>query len=112
VTDAQRNNLYSHATLFVFPTLYEGFGLPVIEAMSYGIPVLTSDIPIMREVGEDAALYADPKNPQDIATQISHILTNPERLSEYTQKSLNHYARFNSWKPGADIIARSMGLAK
>lgn len=108
VTDDERNNLYQHATLFVFPTLYEGFGLPVIEAMSYGIPVLTSDIPIMREVGRDAALYANPNNTQAIADQIQEILTYPERLSEYSRKAVQHYTHYNSWKHGADIIWETM----
>lgn len=104
VTDDERNNLYSHASVFVFPTLYEGFGLPVIEAMSYGIPVIISDIPIMHEIAEDAALYADPKSPKAFAEQLERLLTSPELLSEYTYRSAKQYQRHSSWKPGADLI--------
>ena len=66
--------LYDTAELFTFPSFYEGFGLPVLEAMSRGCPVITSNISSLPEICEEAALYADPYNPGDIAQSIEKIL--------------------------------------
>jgi glycosyltransferase involved in cell wall biosynthesis len=60
VTDAELQALYAGATAFCFPSLHEGFGLPVLEAMAAGVPVIASDIPAVREVAGDAALLAPP----------------------------------------------------
>ena len=108
VSDQERDNLYTHATLFVFPTLYEGFGMPVIEAMSYGLPVIVSDIPIMREVAEESALYADAHHPQTFSEQMRHMLHSDELLSKYSALSLQRFQPFNSWKSSADHIWKEM----
>jgi len=60
VSAAELEWLYANATLLVFPTRYEGFGFPLLEACARGTPVLASDIPPLREVGGDAAIYAEP----------------------------------------------------
>lgn len=67
--------LYRHASLFVFPSLYEGFGLPPLEAMAAGTPAVVSDIPVIREVCGEAALYCDPLDPSDIAARIVELLS-------------------------------------
>lgn len=69
-------NLYQHADLFVFPSLFEGFGLPPLEAVALGCPVILSDIPILREIFEDAAIYFNPLSEHDIAAKIINILQN------------------------------------
>jgi len=77
--------LYSGAYCFVFPSLYEGFGLPPLEAMSFGCPVITSRISSLPEVCGDAALYADPYDIYDIKEKIENLLSNPQlrdRLSK------------------------------
>jgi len=74
-TDQEIWNLYSHAKVFAFPSLIEGFGIPPLEAMSRGIPVICSDIPVIREVCGDAVKYADPKDPRDFADTIRKVLT-------------------------------------
>lgn len=71
-------NLYRNANLFVFPSFYEGFGLPPLEAISLGCPVILSDIPVFREIFDDSALYFDPHNPEDIAQKILLTLENRE----------------------------------
>lgn len=76
VNDKQLGALYRNAKAFVFPTLSEGFGLPGLEAMSAGTPVVCSDIPVLREIYGNAALYFDPKDSQDLASKIQHVLTN------------------------------------
>src|SRR3989344_1062641 len=63
------------AKLFAFPSLYEGFGIPILEAMSQKVPVIISDIPVHREVAGDTALYFDPANLDDFANKIYNILT-------------------------------------
>ena len=60
LTEGELEWLYRHARLVLFPTLYEGFGLPMVEAFAHGIPALASDIPTLREVGEGCARFVDP----------------------------------------------------
>lgn len=66
VNDEQLRKLYRNAEAFIFPSLYEGFGLPPIEAMAFGCPVLASDIPVLHEVCGDVALYFTPTSPDNI----------------------------------------------
>jgi glycosyltransferase involved in cell wall biosynthesis len=75
VDDAEMEGLYAAAAGVVFPSLLEGFGLPVLEAMSRGVPVACSDRPPMNEVGGDAALRFDPESPRSIADAIARLLT-------------------------------------
>lgn len=67
--------IYSGASVFLFPSFYEGFGLPLVEAMASGCPAVTSTTSALPEVGGDAVLLADPNNPQDIADAVERILT-------------------------------------
>ena len=60
VSDEELVRLYNQASCFIFPSIYEGFGLPTIEAMKCGCPVLSSDIPVLREVCGDAAIFFNP----------------------------------------------------
>jgi glycosyltransferase involved in cell wall biosynthesis len=62
VSDRQREELYRNASLFLMPSSYEGFGLPMLEAMSYGLPVVCSDIPPLREIGVGGVVYVEPGN--------------------------------------------------
>jgi glycosyltransferase involved in cell wall biosynthesis len=66
--------LYCQAEAFVYPSLYEGFGLPILEAMACGTPVLTSNVSSMPEVAGDAALLADPRDPADLAAKLHAVL--------------------------------------
>jgi len=95
VSEAQLTWLYCNATAFVFPSLYEGFGLPILEAMSVGTPVITSDRGAMAEVAGDAALLIDPERPGSITDALDRITTEtglrarlasagPARASEFT----------------------------
>ena len=77
VGDAELEGLYALADAFVFPSLYEGFGLPVLEAMQRGVPVACSDSSSLPEVAGDAALMFDPRDPPAIAAAIEAILGNP-----------------------------------
>ncbi|BDG07164.1 glycosyltransferase family 4 protein [Anaeromyxobacter paludicola] len=72
--DAELPALYAGAACLVLPSLYEGFGLPLVEAMAAGTPAVASAIPALREVGGDAALYADPRDPASFAGAIARVL--------------------------------------
>ena len=74
VEDADLRALYRRAEAFAFPSLGEGFGLPVLEAMTAGTPVLASDLPVLREVGGDAALYADPHSVEALSAGLADLL--------------------------------------
>jgi glycosyltransferase involved in cell wall biosynthesis len=76
-TDSELEGLYALASVFVFPSLYEGFGLPVLEAMQRGVPVACSDRSSLPEVAGDAALTFDPEDPRAIAAAVEEILGDP-----------------------------------
>ncbi len=99
VADSELKALYTHAKLFVYPSLYEGFGLPPLEAMSLGCPVLVSDIPPHREVCASAASYFDPLNPLDLLDKMIYALAHPKNLSLCKEQAANF-----SWKKSADRL--------
>lgn len=80
VDDSVLAELYSNAACFIYPSLYEGFGLPPIEAMHFGCPVLVSDIPVHREVCKEAALYFDPKDMTSIVSTVLEFFNDKVQL--------------------------------
>jgi glycosyltransferase involved in cell wall biosynthesis len=91
---------YAHATLFIFPSFYEGFGFPPLEAMASGTPVITSNISSMPEICGDAALYVSPSDINDIVTKMHFILTNPDLQKELILKGLEQVKKF-TWEKTA-----------
>jgi glycosyltransferase involved in cell wall biosynthesis len=77
VDDVELARLFQGAIAFVYPSLYEGFGLPVLEAMSLGVPVLTSNIGATREIAEGAAILVDPTSEEDIRAGLATLIGNP-----------------------------------
>lgn len=96
VPDEELAVLYSQAEAFVFPSESEGFGLPGLEAMACGLPVLASDIPVFKEIYQNAALFFDPKNPKDIALKIKELLEN-KMLQERLKKQSAEVVKAYSW---------------
>ena len=92
--------LYSAAALFVFPSLYEGFGLPVLEAMGCGTPTVTSWAASLPEVAGDAAVLVDPHDAEDIGRAMVRVLESPALQEELREKGLQRQARF-SWEETA-----------
>lgn len=93
-TDARLEELYAAATGFVFPSLYEGFGLPVLEAMAAGLPVATTDRGSLREVAGDAALLFDPFDDTAIAAAMRNLLSDADLRARLSAKGRDQAERF------------------
>ncbi len=91
-----KSALYKHASLFVYPSLYEGFGIPILEALSLGTPVVCSDTSSMPEAGGDAAYYINPLDVTCIANGIYEMLTNDSLRHEKMSKAQNQVEKY-SW---------------
>ncbi len=102
VSDAQAAALHSACDLFVFPSLYEGFGLTPLEAMACGAPVACSNTSAMPEVAGDAALLFDPSNPGEIAQACLRILRDEALRAGMRERSLKQAASF-SWQKTAQL---------
>lgn len=87
---------YSHAQCFVFPSLYEGFGIPTLEAFTCNCPVVLSNTSSMPEVGGDAVVYFDPENTEDIEAGIKRVLDDQELRKQMKQKGRKQLEKF-SW---------------
>ena len=98
--DEDLPSLYQHAQFFILPSLYEGFGLPILEAMNYGCPVITSNVSSLPEAGGDAALYVDPQNPEDIAEKMKKLLSDDNLKKELVEKGYIQVKKF-SWEKTA-----------
>ena len=88
---------YEEARLFIYPSFYEGFGLPLLEAMSRGVPVISSDRGSLPEVGGDAALYVNPEDIEDISIKLERLLESDEEKEKYIHLGYENLKRF-SWE--------------
>jgi glycosyltransferase involved in cell wall biosynthesis len=93
--------LYAIARCLVLPSLHEGFGLPVLEAMARSLPVACSDIAALREVAGPAALYFDPRRPEQIAAEVSRVLTDPDLAGRLAELGRTRAQSF-SWATAAE----------
>src|SRR3989344_2092852 len=100
VEDNDLPAIYNGAEVFLFPSLYEGLGLPVLEAMACGVPVITSYASSLPEVGGDGAKYVNPENVTEIKNAISEILENKDLKSVMIKRGFEHTKKF-SWKKAA-----------
>lgn len=105
VEDADLPALYNGAALFTFPSLYEGFGLPVLEAMACGTPVITSNTSSLPEVAGDAALMVNPQDVNAIAIAMQRVLENPALSSQMRQKGLARAQQFTWERTARETIA-------
>lgn len=96
LTDTELSHLYQLAEVTVYPSFFEGFGLPVAEAQACGCPVVTSNISSMPEAGGDAALYINPSHPEEIAAAIRRILEDPSFKKEMKEKGWQNAERFRA----------------
>jgi len=100
VSDEDLPLFYKNALCFVLPSLYEGFGLPVLEAMKYGCPVVTSNTSSLPEAGGDAALYIDPLSVKDITEKLELLIKDEELKEKHIKKGYEQIKKF-SWEKTA-----------
>lgn len=103
IGDAEVRALYENALCFVFPSFYEGFGIPPLEAMICGCPVIVSDIPALRETCGDAALYCDPHDPKSLANGIRAVANDPDLRNRLRGVGLARAQAF-SWDRSAAAL--------
>jgi glycosyltransferase involved in cell wall biosynthesis len=101
VSDAELKALYQHAACFVFPSLYEGFGIPPLEAMACGCPVIASAVPAVREVCADAAAYFDPTRGDELAERLRMLLADEAQRQRLREAGRRRLARY-SWQAAAE----------
>ncbi len=103
VSEEDLLTLYSIADLYLFPSLYEGFGLPILEAQACGCPVLTSNLASMPEVGGEAAVIVNPYSIKEISDGMKEVVDNRDLREELIEKGFKNVENF-SWKKFADGI--------
>ncbi|WP_165040540.1 glycosyltransferase family 1 protein [Dysgonomonas sp. ZJ709] len=103
IDDEALQTMYQNALLSVYPSLYEGFGLPPLESMTFGCPAINSDIPALREVSEDAALYVDPFDVNDITNKINLLVSDADLRQSLRIKGLEQIKKY-SWKKSAEQV--------
>jgi len=107
---AQLAAVYRNAELFVFPSIYEGFGFPLLEAMAYGVPSIAARSSSLPEIGGDAALYFDPRDARALEAQIERVLRDPSLRKQLAEAGIARAAQFR-WDVAAaktlDVLRRA-----
>ena len=96
--------LYNGAKVFVYPSLYEGFGLPPLEAMACGVPVITSNVSSLPEVVGDAAIMVNPADINQLAESISRVINDEELRRKMIERGLERARMFSWGKTAKEII--------
>lgn len=104
IDDQRLALLYKNALFFVFPSLYEGFGIPALEAFNCGCPAILSGVSSLPEVGGDAALYLDPENPADILEKCEMLYGDAALREHYRTKGLERAGRFSWCKVAGETL--------
>ncbi len=112
ITHNEKIALLRKAACFVFPSYYEGFGLPVLEAMKMGVPVVTSNSSSLPEIGGRAALYVDPNSPKAIARAVARVLTNEPLRTAMVQRGYEQAKTFTWEKAAQETLAVYEKLGK
>ena len=110
VSDATLAELYRRCAVFCYPSLGEGFGLPVLEAMAAGAAVLTSNLSSLPEVGGDAVEYVDPVSVESIAAGLERLLASPQRRAALGARALERAGKF-SWERTAALTLAALERA-
>ncbi len=111
VSDEERAALYIGAAVYVMPSHYEGFGMQLLEGMTYGVPMLVSDIPVLREVAKDAAAYCG-TDPLSIANGLESLLSNPDRRKMLTHAGKTRLQSFSWARVAHDVYTHMAGPVK
>ncbi|MDQ6670769.1 MAG: glycosyltransferase family 4 protein [Chloroflexota bacterium] len=105
IREQDKAPLFSAATVFAFPSLYEGFGIPVLEAMACGTPVVTSNVSALPEVAGDASLLVDPYHTGEISDALAELLESQARRDQLARRGLERARRF-TWRQVAEQTVR------
>ena len=105
VSNATLDKIFKNADAFIFPSLYEGFGIPILESFYFKKPLLCSNITSMPEIAGDAALYFDPENPEEIAKTIVFFYQNPSVWQSLVEKGQQRLSLFSWQKTGEETVA-------
>jgi glycosyltransferase involved in cell wall biosynthesis len=105
IREQDKAPLYSAAAVFAFPSLYEGFGMPVLEAMACGTPVVTSNLSALPEVAGDAGVLVDPYEPAAISSAMEELLEDQSRREELSRRGLERARRY-TWHQVAEQTVR------
>jgi glycosyltransferase involved in cell wall biosynthesis len=111
VDEAALVDLYRDAALLALPSLHEGFGLPMLEAMALGAPVCCSRIPVLEEIGGEAAWYFDPRDPQDIAQALRQVLSSADLARELRMRGRERARRLTWRETALKTLAAYEGVA-
>lgn len=103
IDDDALQDMYRNALFSIYPSLYEGFGLPPLESMTYGCPVIASDIPALREVSGDAVLYADPYDVDDLTKKMDLLAKDADLRHSLVVKGLEQIKKY-SWNKSAKKV--------
>lgn len=115
ISDSDLRALYAHAEVLLFPSLYEGFGLPVLEAMGCGAPVVASNRSSVPEVVGDAGILVDPEDPRAMADAVLRLRREPGLRSEMVRRGRVQAARFpwdRTARDTVDVLCRVAGVAR
>ena len=113
LSDRELAEFYENAIALIYPSLYEGFGLPILEAMSYKCPVITSNRSSMKEISNNSALMVDPENISDLSSAMSSLIKNQDIRAQFVQKGLRNIKNFeweNTSKKTLEIYSSLLGV--
>ncbi|MDA3910397.1 MAG: glycosyltransferase family 1 protein [Bacteroidales bacterium] len=96
--------IYQAAKIFIYPSLFEGFGIPILEALNSGTPVITNKYGCFLEAGGDAAIYVNPNHPEEIGASIHEIIESPEKAEKMKKTGLEYAKKFTQEKIAKQLI--------
>jgi glycosyltransferase involved in cell wall biosynthesis len=109
VPEERLPSLYRGAEALIFPSLYEGFGLPILEAMACGVPVVTSSVTGMPEVAGDAAMFVDPRSVEQISYAMGKIVSDRSVRQQLIEKGISRAAGF-SWVSTVNRVRKALAI--